>query len=147
MRELYGLEVIVASEDEWMIQDEDLRVFLFQIVRELLFNVKKHAGIGRARVVLKEEEGSLVIEVIDEGQGFDMAEVVGREGKRAGFGLYSVRERLRLLGGQLKVVARPGEGTQIEVHTPVPGRSGKVKRAGAVPSSVPPNGGDERGGP
>jgi signal transduction histidine kinase len=126
MKELHGIEVTVASEHDWVIHDEDLRVLLFQIVRELLFNVKKHAGVDRASVILKEEAGHLVIIVMDQGQGFAVEEVEARQEQAVGFGLFSARERLRLLGGRLKVLSHPGEGTHIEVHTPVPARGAAV---------------------
>lgn len=118
MRELHGLEVALEAEHDWYIADGDLRVLLFQIVRELLFNVKKHAATGRATVALAEEDGYLVIHVTDEGQGFDAAVVERREAP-GGFGLFSVRERLELLGGRLAVRSRPGQGTHVEVYAPV----------------------------
>ena len=118
MGELHGLEVALEAEHGFPLPDDDLRVLLFQVVRELLFNVKKHAGTGRAAVRLTEEGGHLVIRVVDEGCGFDAAEVAAREEPSGGFGLYNVRERLGLLGGRLEVRSRPGGGTHVEVHAP-----------------------------
>lgn len=119
MKELHGIEVAITTEHDWYIKDEDLRVLLFQIVRELLFNVKKHAGVTQAKVILAEEAGYLVIHVIDEGKGFGVEEIEAQEEHAVGFGLFSVRERLRLLGGHLKVLSGPNTGTHVEVHTPV----------------------------
>ena len=117
MQELHGFEVTVESDHNWFIPDYNLRVLVFHIVRELLFNVKKHAGVTQATVRLTEEDGHLIIHVIDEGDGFD--EVSAREEHEGGLGLYSTRERLGLIGGRLEVRSRPGEGTHIEVHVPV----------------------------
>jgi signal transduction histidine kinase len=117
MAELHGLEVTIGTEHNWQIPDKDLRVFLFQVVRELLFNIKKHAGVDQATVQLTEEAGLLVIHVIDAGQGFDMAALADRNDITGGFGLFNARERLGLLGGRLVIHTRPGQGTHVEVYT------------------------------
>ena len=119
MKELHGLEVTVEAEHGWYVRNADLRVLLFQIVQELLFNVKKHAGVDRATVRLDQQEGHLVIHVIDAGKGFDTDKLAGIEDYAGGFGLISVRERLNLLGGRLRVQSQPGKGTHIEVYPPV----------------------------
>lgn len=98
-------------------ESEDLRVLLFQVVRELLFNVKKHAGTDRAVVTLWQDEHYLVVEVADDGCGFHPGKL--QQAKQArGFGLYSVQERLRLFGGHVEVESRPGDGTRVRVHAP-----------------------------
>lgn len=118
MSELHGLEVTLEAAHGFYMPDQDLRVLLFQVVRELLFNVAKHSGTKRATVRLEETAGQLVIHVIDGGAGFDVEEIAGSEGGRGGFGLFSVRERLGLIGGRLTVRSQPGEGTHIEIHAP-----------------------------
>jgi signal transduction histidine kinase len=86
MYELHRIHVEIESEHNWYIKDEDIRVLLFQIVRELLFNVKKHANVDSAVIKLVEENNRLVIHVIDNGQGFDVAESQTREDYSGGFG-------------------------------------------------------------
>lgn len=113
MEEQHGLRVEVEAEQAFRLKDEDLRVLLFQIVRELLFNVKKHAGVDRATVRLTRPD-DLIIEVVDEGRGYDAA--ASRDA--VGFGLYGVRERLRLLGGRVEIRSKPGQGTHVTVHVP-----------------------------
>ena len=76
------------------------------------------SGTKRATVRLEEAAGQLVIHVIDDGGGFDVREIAGSEAGRGGFGLFSVRERLGLIGGRLTVRSQPGQGTHIEVHAP-----------------------------
>ncbi|WP_127996185.1 PAS domain-containing sensor histidine kinase [Piscinibacter defluvii] len=130
MSELHGLEVTLEAAHGFYMPDHDLRVLLFQVVRELLFNVAKHSGTKRATVRLEETDGQLVIHVIDGGAGFDVEEVAGREGGSGGFGLFSVRERLGLIGGRLIVRSQPGEGTHIEIHAP-PARERRPDSDGA----------------
>ncbi len=97
--------------------NEDLRVLLFQLVRELLFNIVKHAGILKACLKLFRHDDKIIIEVIDKGQGFD-AEAIARMRQAGGFGLYSVRERLALFGGRLEIHSNPGDGTTVKITTP-----------------------------
>lgn len=112
MAETHHLTVDIVAEHAFSIVDEDMRVLLFQIVRELLFNVVKHAGVQQATVALREgEESELIITVRDDGRGFDVAAAEARDD--GGFGLFSVRERLTLFGGTMKIVSAPGEGTEI----------------------------------
>jgi PAS domain S-box-containing protein len=119
MHELHGLQVDVEAEHSFYLPDENLRVLLFQIVRELLFNVKKHAGVNRATVKLMKTVDGFVIQVIDQGQGFDLEKVAARDGQSDGFGLFSIRERLDLLGGRMEVHTQPGKGTHVEVYAPM----------------------------
>lgn len=119
MGELHGLHVEVVGDQNVRLPD-DVRVLLFQMVRELLFNVKKHARTDRATVSLYEEDGELVIRVLDLGQGFDTRALDLGSGSQ-GFGLFSARERLNLLGGSLAICTQPGNGTEVEIRLPLAG--------------------------
>lgn len=111
MRDLHGLEVaIFASADVDV--PHDLRALLFQVTRELLFNVAKHAETGRACVDVVSEAGIVRVAVTDEGRGFDAASVLAGE-QRGGVGLFRARERLRLRGGDLQIDSQPGVGTRV----------------------------------
>jgi CheY-like chemotaxis protein len=88
--------------------DEDTAIFVFQAVRELLYNVVKHAGVNAARVSLRRREGRIEAIVDDDG-GFDLARVQTREEASEKFGLFSIRERVQLLGGSLRVRTSPGQ--------------------------------------
>lgn len=117
MEELHGMCITVEADERYVLPDE-VRVLLFQTVRELLFNVHKHAGTDRAVVRLSRSGGDLVIHVVDEGRGFDPAGLADGAGRR-GIGLYSFRERLQLVGGRLEVDSRPNGGTRVEIRTPL----------------------------
>ena len=119
MQEMYGLEVELTAAHVFRIADEDMRVLLFQIVRELLFNVVKHAGVNQATVNLHDADDGLIIRVQDEGHGFHVAEAARRSERADGFGLVSVRERLDLVGGTLAIETAPGAGTRVVVRVPV----------------------------
>lgn len=112
-----NLQVTLQVEHPCRIDDEDMRVLLFQIVRELLFNVLKHAGVNQATVLLTKDAEHCVITVSDGGQGFDVAAAANRPEK--GFGLFSVHERLKLFGGGMDIQSTPGQGTQITIYAPL----------------------------
>lgn len=116
-RELYGLDVRVEVVGEALMLEADLRILVYQIVRELLFNVAKHAGTHRVRVEAEQTDHHVRVVVEDAGAGFDPATL--EESGNAGLGLPSVRERLGLVGGRLDVASKPGEGTRVTVEVPL----------------------------
>lgn len=126
--EKYGLEVTVETEPEAEVEAEEVKVALFQSVRELLFNVRKHAKVNNAEIRLRRLEGGVIhLEVSDNGVGFDPTEVRSREGTSGGFGLFSLRERLELLGIDLKIESTPGRGSRFTIQV----RPGVAFGAGA----------------
>ncbi|MBN2347068.1 MAG: PAS domain S-box protein [Candidatus Aminicenantes bacterium] len=101
---------------------DDRQVILFQVVRELLVNVGKHSQAKRAKVILAREGGSLLIQVNDDGVGFDTARVRDPKNPKAGFGFFSVHERLNYMGGRLEVRSKPGQGSQVVLTVPAAGK-------------------------
>ncbi|MCB0153488.1 MAG: response regulator [Anaerolineae bacterium] len=117
MEEIHRLSVQFEGRGECRVPNEDLRLLLFQLARELLFNVVKHAEVDQARLELYEEAGQIFIAVSDEGRGFDV-ETMRSEQSEAGFGLYSVKERLELFGGHLEIDSQPGQGAHLLIVVP-----------------------------
>jgi len=112
MAEAHNLDVTIVAHHPFRIVDEDMRVLLYQIVRELLFNVVKHAGVNTATVELgNNERGQLIITVRDRGRGFDVAATADQHD--SSLGLFGIRERLALFGGHMKIVSIPESGTEI----------------------------------
>jgi PAS domain S-box-containing protein len=118
MREIHGLDVQTNLVDDYQPASEDLRVLIFQITRELLFNIVKHANVNHARLEMIEHGPNLVVQVIDEGSGFDIAEVERNRSPEGGFGLYSIHERLALFGGHLLIESEPNKGTTATIVVP-----------------------------
>ena len=116
MAERYNLHVVLEVATDYNVANDDLSMLLFQLVRELLFNVVKHSGVSEAFLTLAEDGENLVICVADCGRGFDAP--LRAQPASGGFGLYSVRERLALFGGQLKVESGPGKGVRATVLVP-----------------------------
>jgi PAS domain S-box-containing protein len=99
---------------------EEMRLLLFECVRELLLNAVKHAGVREADVVLmRPGDGEIKVIVRDQGKGFNLDVVVKRRPEQISFGLFSIQERLAHLGGRMDIETAPGRGTQVTVVAPV----------------------------
>lgn len=85
-----------------------------KVIAEALANIARHARAGRASVKIEARGKVLAIEIYDDGVGFDPASVeVGH------YGLVGMRERIRLAGGRLDILSRPGEGTRVMAEFPL----------------------------
>lgn len=119
MRERHHLQIDIDATDEKYALDDDLKVLLFQCVRELLFNIVKYAGVDRAKVrVTDTGDRYLRLEVEDEGKGFDTSSI-NKENPDKGFGLFSIHERVAAVGGAMDIRSRIGEGTTVQIEIPV----------------------------
>ncbi len=118
MRDLHGLDVDLHVEAHEDVDSDATRILVFHVVRELLFNVAKHAGTDRADVTIDEVDGRVQVTVRDEGRGFDVSTIRLDGEDVRGTGLLSARERLRLQGGDLQMRSSVGEGTEIVVLAP-----------------------------
>jgi signal transduction histidine kinase len=158
MRKMHDLSVELHIAADYRLSSEDLRVLIFHLVRELLFNVVKHSQVNHAHLSMHYQGGSLTVEVRDEGVGFDPSNLSferrlagvetpvmeGNIGERAAdgsgvsqveppgpetssskhiggssFGLSSIRERLSLFDGDMRIESAPGKGTRIVIELPV----------------------------
>lgn len=97
--------------------DESIKVILFRIVRELLINVIRHAETREAQVDISVRGEDIHIHVQDHGIGFD-TENIARE-KHLHFGLFSISERLKSLGGYCRFTSEKGKGTQVFLSSPM----------------------------
>ena len=91
---------------------------VLRVVQEALQNVRKHAGATNVVIATALEDGQWVLEVRDDGRGFDTGAVAARG--RRNFGLQFMRERAELVGAQFEVRSRPEAGTVVRLAIPVP---------------------------
>jgi PAS domain S-box-containing protein len=116
MQEQYGLEVSIQANGVSTRFEDTLRILLFQAVREALFNVVKHAQTSHASVALEKANGHIQIIVSDEGVGFPSDSVDQENGMG---GLAHIQRRVRLMGCNLQVQSKPGDGTRVIIQIPV----------------------------
>jgi CheY-like chemotaxis protein len=98
---------------------EDTKFMLFECARELLFNVVKHAGVAQANVTLvRLPDDRIQLIISDQGKGFDPERLGVRKTNDISFGLFSVRERLAYVGGEIEIKSVPGKGTRVILIVP-----------------------------
>ncbi|BCO10268.1 hypothetical protein GF1_26440 [Desulfolithobacter dissulfuricans] len=122
MEERYGLQVESECDPLTEYTDSPVLTLTFRAIRELLMNVVKHALTDRAWVKVYRVGTSLQVEVRDRGVGFDPAakEAQDDEGP-GGFGLFSIQERIKNIGGSMRIDSSEGSGTTITLIVPLPG--------------------------
>jgi len=115
----YGLRITVEKEPLPVLPEAAASLLLFRALQELLTNVVKHARAQRVWVTLKMRDDRLTLQVKDDGKGFPAKTNGAQWFRHLGFGLFSLRERLSQLGGDLEVESRPGQGTSVRITIPL----------------------------
>ncbi len=123
MRKNYGLEVHLKMDGPIDSVRGENQLMLTQMVRELLANVVQHSGVNECWVEATYVDNQIRISVRDAGKGFDVSEVLSETADETRLGLFSIRERLRLFGGDLSIKSSFGEGTRSEIFLPFEIRS------------------------
>lgn len=155
LSKLHGLHVVIDAQDAEPALGDDVNAMLFEAVRELLFNVVKHAGVSEAAVVVRQDGQGLQIAVEDQGGGFDVDAVEQRlkqDARAQGVGLFSIRERIAALGGKMIVESTTAGGTcvRLTVTSVAAGVAGAASsgrpagRSGATHSQTADAGATER---
>jgi PAS domain S-box-containing protein len=94
-----------------------IKVLLYQCIQELLFNTVKYAGVSECYVtVTRLENRSIQVVAEDKGIGFDLTKLTHND--KGGFGLFSIRERVKALGGEFVVASFPGQGSKFTITIP-----------------------------
>ncbi len=144
VRAKHGLTVHVEVRGHVDSPSDAHKAFLFRAAQEILFNIVKHAQVKEARVRLQRMRGQLWLTIGDQGQGFDPKTL----DKTSGFGLLSIRERVELLGGRMKIRSAKGSGSTFlltipdaqAADTPAVGAARPVRRCAATREPAPPAG-------
>ena len=92
----------------------EIQAHLVRIVQEALNNVRKHAHAGQVHIALRRWEQDLILEVADDGRGFDPEDVP----VAAQYGLRGMRERAELIGAEFQIASQPANGTTVRIFIP-----------------------------
>lgn len=116
-------QVDLYTDDELPPVSLPVKIALYRVLQEALSNAYRHAGVDRHEVRLTAQDGWVVMEVVDQGRGFDPPPLDGPSAteREEHIGLRGMRERVHLVGGQLRVHSRPGHGTRVVVRVPSDG--------------------------
>ena len=98
---------------------ESLRIVLFRIYQEALMNIVRHAQASRVLIVFELKDDQALLEVEDNGIGFELPERWLELARRGNLGLVGARERAKDAGGRLEIRSAPGKGTRISVSVPI----------------------------
>ena len=118
MQRKHDLLIYVENDGQQKPLPNELRLFLFHAVRELVTNIVKHSSAKSVEISLRRIQDSIQIEVSDDGIGFDPG-AVGRIHDGGGFGLLNIRERIRFYGGKIQISSKPKSGTRISISVPI----------------------------
>lgn len=129
-----GFQVAIRHTLEDVRFDPQTEIALFRLAQEALNNVRRHAGANRAELWLGQHGGYVILEVRDQGCGFDASSV--RRGTQPGerLGLLGMRERVEQLGGTLEIESEPGCGTTVRAVVPASLRAGVLRERRTRPA-------------
>ena len=116
--ERHGLSVTINDQGTHEMLAHEIVMLMYQSIQELLYNVLKHAKCKEALVSLRRGSDQIEVTVQDWGIGFDPSRI-RRPSQDGGFGLFSLRERLELLGGRLEVTSAAHKGASVKVSIPL----------------------------
>jgi signal transduction histidine kinase len=99
----------------------ETQIGIYRIFQESLTNIGKYAQASQLTVAIRRGDGHVSFLVSDNGRGFNVDEVWGRDPASRGLGLMAMEERARMMGGSLEIRSQEGQGTQITFKIPVSG--------------------------
>lgn len=107
-----GIELLVEADRPAPPLPLDVALGLYRIAQEAVWNAARHSGAQSVTVAVRVDPDEISLEVIDQGKGFDLADVRGRRS----LGLVSMEERARLIGAELEIDSQPGQGTIVRTR-------------------------------
>jgi two-component system sensor histidine kinase UhpB len=125
-----GVQVNFETINESMRLPPHIETMLFRVTQEAVSNILRHAEARVVDIWLGQENEAVVLEIRDDGRGFDVERISGQALSRKQLGLLGIQERVSLVGGDLKVDSAPGTGTRLYISVPILG----VNSEGKVPS-------------
>ena len=117
---LYGVQAEVEQTDVIdQLLSREAQINIYRIFQESLTNIGKYAQASSLQVVIKAEAGQVSFLIADNGKGFKVEEVWGRDPASRGLGLMAMEERVHMMGGVLEIKSQEGQGTQLTFKIPV----------------------------
>ncbi len=133
-----GLTIDVRINRYEEIEDQNINVMLYQCVRELVFNIIKHAHVSKATLIFATVKGESSIQVNDLGRGFIAFDNRGRKDGEAGSsGFFNIGERLCAIGGKYNIESKPGRGTNVTLTFPGQEKKSFLSSDGSTAKNIP----------
>jgi len=99
--------------------DPEFETGLFRVAQGSIGNIIEHSKAKNVTIAVEYRDSELVLRITDDGQGFDVADITDVEESGRGRGLFSMRERIMLLGGTASVESKIGQGTTVWASVPI----------------------------
>jgi signal transduction histidine kinase len=117
---IYNIDINYHTTDINHLFDEESQRIIYRILQEALTNIGKHAQAEHVSIVIEEERDSTVrFTVKDDGRGFNVQKTLDQKGAERGMGLEAMSERVRILGGKVSIMSRPGIDTTVTFIAPI----------------------------
>ena len=116
-----GLRVTTAINADGLKVDERIAINIYRIIQEAFTNIVKHSRGRSVDFEMRKEGACLLVRIKDDGIGFCLEEVSGRELGRQGMGMFIIQERTRVVNGRLQIFSAPKQGTEILLTVPLTG--------------------------
>jgi signal transduction histidine kinase len=106
---------LAIAEDE---VPENLKVVIYRILQESLNNIAKHSHADHVGILFEKKDGAITLSIKDNGRGFDAGAAFVPKRPRSGFGMFSMKKRAELSGGNLVITSAQGRGTVVSASWP-----------------------------
>ena len=126
---IYNVEVSYRPSDINHLFNEESQRNIYRILQEALTNIGKHAQAKHVSLVIDQVENAIRFTVRDDGRGFNVRKTFDQKTDERGMGLEAMSERVRILGGKINFVSRPGIDTTVTFTAPIKkqgGQNGKM---------------------
>ncbi len=116
---IYNVKIMYQQTDINHLYDADSQRIIYRILQEALTNIGKHAEAKHVSLVIEKEDRAVRFTVKDNGRGFNVQKTLDKKGTERGIGLEAMSERVRILGGRINLVSRPGIDTTVTFTAPI----------------------------
>jgi len=116
---IYNVEIKYQQADINHLFNEDSQRIIYRILQEALTNIGKHAQAKHVSLFIEEEDRAVRFTVKDDGRGFNVQKTLDKKDTERGMGLAAMSERVRILGGKINIVSRPGIDTTVTFTAPI----------------------------
>jgi signal transduction histidine kinase len=116
---IYNVEIKYQQADINHFFNEDSQRIIYRILQEALTNIGKHAQAKHVSLVIEEKDRAVRFTVKDDGRGFNVQKTLDKKDTERGMGLAAMSERVRILGGKISIVSRPGIDTTVTFTAPI----------------------------
>jgi len=118
---LRHLDINVSAEAKGRIRPllPEAEIELFRFAQGAIANIAQHSRAKNTTIYLEYQDNELLLQISDDGQGFDVSKIMHIEEDGRGRGIFSMRERIKILDGNMTAESQPGQGTTIRARVPI----------------------------